>query len=101
MDLKRGSLQIACAPALGLSFLPRVISAFLEMHEHAQITLVVQSSREVVDAIVDERCDVGFIAQPNAYPSPRGEKIIQSISAMRPALRSPTTRQGGDRPAGP
>ncbi|WP_228761602.1 LysR substrate-binding domain-containing protein [Pseudomonas sp. MPC6] len=57
--------------------MPRVISAFLEMHEHAQITLVVQFSREVVDAIVGERCDVGFIAQPNAYPCPRGEKIIQ------------------------
>lgn len=84
IDLKRGSLQVACAPALGLSFLPRVISAFLEMHEHAQITLVVQSSREVVDAIVGERCDVGFIAQPNAYPSPRGEKIIQS--SLRCAL---------------
>jgi DNA-binding transcriptional LysR family regulator len=38
----------------------------------------------VVDAIVGERCDVGFIAQPNAYPSPRGEKIIQS--SLRCAL---------------
>lgn len=84
IDLKRGSLQVACAPALGLSFLPRAITAFLEVHEHAQITLVVQSSREVVDAIVGERCDVGFIAQPNAYPSPRGEKIIQS--SLRCAL---------------
>ena len=77
-DLKRGALQIACPPALGLSFLPRAIAEFLDVHEHAQITLIVQSSREVVDAIVGERCDVGFIAQPNAYPSPRGEKIIQS-----------------------
>ncbi|VVN69746.1 LysR substrate-binding domain-containing protein [Pseudomonas fluorescens] len=77
-DLKRGALQIACPPALGLSFLPRAIAEFLDLHEHAQITLIVQSSREVVDAIVGERCDVGFIAQPNAYPSPRGEKIIQS-----------------------
>ena len=37
-----------------------------------------------MDAIVGERCDVGFIAQPNAYPSPRGEKIIQS--SLRCAL---------------
>ncbi|MGZ0787063.1 LysR substrate-binding domain-containing protein [Pseudomonas saponiphila] len=84
IDLKLCSLQVACAPALGLSFLPRAICAFLNMHEHAQITLVVQSSREVVDAIVGERCDVGFIAQPNAYPSPSGEKIIQS--SLRCAL---------------
>jgi DNA-binding transcriptional LysR family regulator len=83
-DLKRGSLHIACAPALGLSFMPRAISAFLRLHEHAHITLMVQSSGEVVDAVVGERCDVGFIAQPNAYPSPRGEKIIQS--ALRCAL---------------
>lgn len=77
-NLTRGSLQIACAPALGLSFMPRIITAFLKEHEHAQVTLVVQSSREVIDAIMGERCDVGFIAQPNAYPSPWGEKIIKS-----------------------
>ncbi|WP_212625394.1 LysR substrate-binding domain-containing protein [Pseudomonas sp. PP3] len=77
-NLTRGSLQISCVPALGLSFIPRAITAFLKTHEQAQITLMVQSSREVVDAIAGERCDLGFIAQPNAYPSPWGEKIITS-----------------------
>lgn len=77
-NLTRGSLQIACVPALGLSFMPRAINAFLQTHEQAQVSLVVQSSREVVDAIVGERCDIGFIAQPNAYASPWGEKLITS-----------------------
>lgn len=77
-SLQRGSLLIACAPALGLSFLPRAISAFLQEHEQAHITLLVQSSREVVDLLVGQRCDLGFIAQPNAYPSPRGETLLSS-----------------------
>lgn len=77
-SLKRGSLHIACPPVLGLSFLPRAISAFVKKHEQAQITLVVQSSREVVDMVVGQRCDLGFIAQPNTYPSPRGEKLLRS-----------------------
>lgn len=77
-SLKRGSLYIACPPVLGLSFLPRAISAFVKDHEQAQITLVVQSSREVVDLVVGQRCDLGFIAQPNTYPSPRGEKLLRS-----------------------
>lgn len=77
-NLTRGSLHIACAPALGLSFLPRAISAFLKAHEQAQITLVVQSSREVVDLVVGQRCDLGFIVQPNTYPSPRSEKLLKS-----------------------
>ncbi|MFC5697496.1 LysR substrate-binding domain-containing protein [Pseudomonas sp. GCM10022186] len=43
-EAPRGSLRIACAPALGLSFMPRVICAFLKHHEQANISLVVQSS---------------------------------------------------------
>jgi DNA-binding transcriptional LysR family regulator len=77
-SLTRGSLQIACAPAMGLSFLPRAICAFVKRHEQAQITLTVLSSREVVDQVIGQRCDLGFIAEPNTYPSPRGERLLRS-----------------------
>jgi hypothetical protein len=39
--------------------MPRVICAFLKQHEQANISLVVQSSTEVVDQVVGQRCDLG------------------------------------------
>ncbi|WP_123501620.1 LysR family transcriptional regulator, partial [Pseudomonas frederiksbergensis] len=66
--LKRGSLHIACAPAMGLSFVPRAIAAFMAEHDQVQISLVVHSSREVVDLVVGQRCDLGLIVLPNTYP---------------------------------
>lgn len=76
--LKRGSLQIACAPAMGLGFMPRAITAFQREHPEVQISLVVHSSREVVDLVVGGRCDLGVIVEPNTYPSPRAEKLLKS-----------------------
>lgn len=76
LSLKRGSLHIACAPAMGLSFLPRAIAAFMAEHDHVQISLAVLSSREVVDLVVGQRCDLGIIVLPNTYPSPRAEKLL-------------------------
>ncbi|MDN7142266.1 LysR family transcriptional regulator [Pseudomonas sp. JQ170] len=78
VGLKRGSLHIACAPALGLSFLPRAISAFLADHEQVQITLEVLASREVVDRLMGQRCDLGMIAEPDSYLGPRGELLFRS-----------------------
>lgn len=75
-SLKRGSLHIACAPAMGLTFLPRAIAAFMAEHDQVQISLMVLSSREVVDLVVGQRCDLGIIVLPNTYPSPRAEKLL-------------------------
>ena len=75
-NLKRGALQIACAPAMGLSFLPRAIGGFIAEHDQVQISLVVNSSREVIDLVASQRCDLGIIVLPNTYPSPRGEKLL-------------------------
>ena len=75
-SLKRGSLHIACAPAMGLTFMPRVIAAFMAEHEGVHISLVVHSSSEVIDLVVGQRCDLGIIVLPNTYPSPRSEKLL-------------------------
>lgn len=75
-SLKRGSLHIACAPAMGLMFLPRVIAAFMAEHDGVHISLVVHSSSQVIDLVVGQRCDLGIIVLPNNYPSPRSEKLL-------------------------
>ncbi|WP_434141075.1 LysR family transcriptional regulator (plasmid) [Pseudomonas luteola] len=75
-SLARGSLRIACAPTLGLAFVPRAIASFVEAHPEARITLEVHSSQTVVDRVVGQRCDLGLIVLPNAYPSPNGEQLM-------------------------
>jgi DNA-binding transcriptional LysR family regulator len=45
-------------------------------HEQVQISLLVLASREVVDLVVGQRCDLGIIVLPNTYPSPRAEKLL-------------------------
>lgn len=55
-----------------------VICAFLEQHEQANISPLVQSSTEVVDQVVGQRSDLGLIAEPDAIPGPRGERLLRS-----------------------
>jgi DNA-binding transcriptional LysR family regulator len=93
-SLKRGSLHIACAPAMGLIFMPRVIAAFMAEHDGVQISLVVHSSSEVIDLVVGQRCDLGIIVLPNTYPSPRSEKLL----ATRMLCALPTGHRLCDKP---
>ncbi|MFS8977212.1 LysR substrate-binding domain-containing protein [Cupriavidus necator] len=75
-DMRRGSLQIAAAPALALSFLPRAIAAFMQQHAQTQITLLAHSSRTVVNMVSEQRCDVGFAILSMNHPSTHGERLI-------------------------
>ncbi|RZM04112.1 MAG: LysR family transcriptional regulator, partial [Variovorax sp.] len=51
-SLQRGTLQIAAAPVLALSFLPRAIAEFLGDHTDIRISLANHSSRTVLDMVV-------------------------------------------------
>ncbi|GAB7546109.1 LysR substrate-binding domain-containing protein [Cupriavidus sp. 8B] len=77
-DLQRGSLQIAAAPALALSFLPRAIAEFLTQHGQTQISMLTHSSRTVVDMVVGQRCDVGLAILSMNHPSTHGERLIST-----------------------
>ncbi|MGJ7562952.1 LysR substrate-binding domain-containing protein [Variovorax sp. GB1R11] len=76
--LQRGALRIAAAPALALSFLPRAIAGFLAEHNDIRVSLANHSSRTVVDLVVSERCDVGFVILPMSHSSTHGERLIST-----------------------
>ena len=75
-SLQRGALRIAAAPALALSFLPRAIAGFLVEHNDIRVSLANHSSRTVLDMVVGERCDVGFVILPMSHSSTHGERLI-------------------------
>lgn len=73
---RMGILQIAAAPAISLSLLPQAIAAFLKDHAEVKITLSSHSSRTVIDMLMEQRCNIGFVMLPMNHPSTHGEKLI-------------------------
>jgi DNA-binding transcriptional LysR family regulator len=63
-SLKLGHLEIAAAPAMALSFLPRAIASFSREHPDALVTLHTHSSATVLDMVQSNRCDLGFAMLP-------------------------------------
>ncbi|WP_232467575.1 LysR substrate-binding domain-containing protein [Burkholderia ubonensis] len=57
-----GRMAIACLPALGTSFLPRVIAAFDAPSRKLQISLQVMSSREVYEKVSAGQVDFGLMS---------------------------------------
>ena len=77
-NLSRGTLQIAAAPAIALSFLPHAIADFLKTRPEAYVSLAVHSSRSVVDMVIGQRCDVGFARLTMNHASAHGERLISA-----------------------
>ncbi len=79
-ELRRGTLQIAAAPALALSFLPHAIADYLRERPEAEISLALHSSRSVVDMVIGQRCDVGFIVLATSRTSPNGQRLLSTLN---------------------
>lgn len=64
--VRAGSVRIAAAESVGLSFLPQLIGEFGERYPRLSIDVSIVPSSEVVERLVDERVDIGlgFIAKP-------------------------------------
>lgn len=76
--LQRGTLQIAAAPAIALSFLPHAVADYVKTRPDAHISVLVHSSRSVVDMVVGQRCDLGIAILSMNHPSAHGEPLIST-----------------------
>lgn len=79
-DLRRGTLQIAAAPALSISFLPHAIAEYLKVRPEAEVTLTLHSSRSIVDMVIGQRCDVGFVVLSMNRTSPNGQRLLSALN---------------------
>ena len=77
-NLRAGTLQVAAAPAIALSFLPHAIAKYLEDRPEAHIALAVHSSRTVVDMVIGQRCDVGIAILPMVHATAHGERLLSA-----------------------
>ncbi|MFY0751024.1 LysR substrate-binding domain-containing protein [Pseudomonas sp. NFX5] len=62
--LKMGYLEIAAAPSMALTFLPRAIASFTREHPDAVVSMHMHSSSTVLDMVQRDRCDLGFAMFP-------------------------------------
>ncbi|SMQ72078.1 DNA-binding transcriptional regulator, LysR family [Devosia lucknowensis] len=64
--VRAGSVRIATAESVGLSFLPDLISDFGKRYPRLTLDVSIIPSAEVIERLVDERIDIGFgfIAKP-------------------------------------
>ncbi len=78
-SLKLGYLEIAAAPSMALSFLPKAIASFTEDHPDAMISMHMFSSAIVLDMVQRDRCDLGFAMFPmRATRHGNSETLISS-----------------------
>ena len=77
-DQHYGRLHIAAAPVMALSFLPKVIAEFSRTRPRVAVTLVMHSSRTVVDMVLGEQCDVGFGILPEVSRGQFGELLMSA-----------------------
>jgi DNA-binding transcriptional LysR family regulator len=74
----RGTLRIACMPALAQAFLPQVSREFMELNQGVSMTLQVRSSQQVADWISTQHFDIGFAAVAVSDPSIKTELLARS-----------------------
>ncbi len=63
-SLKLGRLEIAAAPSMALSFLPKAMASFTREHPDAVVSMQMHSSATVLDLVQQDRCDLGFAMFP-------------------------------------
>jgi DNA-binding transcriptional LysR family regulator len=59
-DFRSGSLSIAALPALGLGYLPGVVSEFTRGRPDVSVSFNIRSSQKVSELVATQRADVGF-----------------------------------------
>lgn len=76
-EFRTGRLFVSCMPLLALTFLPRWVTNFSNQHPNITISLQTHSSQRVLEWVVTQQCDIGFIGMELADPA---AKIIPLAS---------------------
>jgi DNA-binding transcriptional LysR family regulator len=80
-NMRRGSLRIACSPALALGFLPQMVAAFMDAHGGIEVTMLEHPASTVIDFVAGQRADVGFLQDAITHPAVQLERIFEGPMA--------------------
>ena len=76
-DFRSGSLSIAALPALGLSYLPKIISRFSDGKPDISLSLNIRNSQKVSEMVAAQRVDVGFCESIDFGDGLEAELLLQ------------------------
>lgn len=84
--IKSGTVRIASAESVGLSFLPRLITDFGRRYPRLHLDVAVASSSQIIELLVEERIDIGFgfIAGPPRQIDVAFRRDVRIGVVMRP-----------------
>ena len=75
-EFRIGSLSIAALPALGLGYLPGVVSEFIKGRPDLSISFNIRSSQKVSELVATQRVDVGFTEATNFDAGVEAELLL-------------------------
>ncbi len=78
----RGRFVLGCHESLGAYFLPGFLPRFFHDHPAIEVALWNGNSKNVLEAVVDRRIDVGIVVNPSAHP----DAVIVPLFTDRVAL---------------
>lgn len=94
LNQKRGALLVTAAPALSLSFLPKVTARFVAERPDTHIVMLSHSTRTVLDTVQAHACDVGFAVLPLSKSSTHAEGLVSTrITCAVPAAHRLASKQ--------
>jgi DNA-binding transcriptional LysR family regulator len=93
-SMRRGSLRIACSPALALGFLPRLVAAFTRDHEGVHVAVQEHTSRMAVEFVAGQRIDLGLLVEAIPHPAVQLERVFE---APMPCILPPGHRLAAKR----
>jgi DNA-binding transcriptional LysR family regulator len=84
-EFRNGSVSIASLPALGLGYLPELITRFAEKYPEISLSLAIRGSQSVSSLIGAQRADVGFVESLEFNDSVDSELLLTSnlVCVMR------------------
>mgnify|MGYP001500474203 CR=1 FL=1 len=114
--VKSGQLRVFSTPSVGHSLIPRAIARFHREYPGVRVLFDVLIHRELVDAVVQEKCDLGVSLMPASHPVVEDTLLAEArlLCVMREdhplasareisieqVLQQPMILQGADTPIG-
>jgi DNA-binding transcriptional LysR family regulator len=77
-SMRRGSLRIACSPALAPGFLPPLVAAFTRSHEGVEVVVLESVFRMIIEFVAGQRVDLGLLVEAISHPSVHLEPIYEA-----------------------
>jgi len=73
-----GNINLSVTPALGFDALPNAIANYHTMYPHVNFNVQTVHNNEVLQALLEHKCDIAILFSPSVMPSVKSIELAQS-----------------------